>query len=195
MPWIALGIVVAEVALVLLSWMLSVFIPDIGNRSLLGDEGIRWLLGRHVEILAAPTLVHIILISIGWGCLYHSGLWRAITSYRTLTTRERSALIHSAVLGTIYVALILALSIVPRAILLGVDGSIFPSPFSRAIVSITAFGICIMSVAYMILSGKNKIVDTLYDACIKGIKTFAPLLLLYILSAHLIHSIRYVFFV
>ena len=89
-PYIALVLVLAELTLILLSWLLSAAMPNSGVRSMLSGEGIRWFLGHFGTILATPILSWILLAAIALGCLKCCGVFSPSSP---LTYRERRALL------------------------------------------------------------------------------------------------------
>ena len=72
--YIALALLLTEVALLLLSWLLSATMAEEGVRSLLSPEGVRFLLGGFTSFLQKPLLIWLLLLSMAWGCIQGSGL-------------------------------------------------------------------------------------------------------------------------
>ena len=68
-------LVVAELILVLTSWLLSATMTE-GVRSLLSDVGIRWFLGSLTTFIATPWLVRLLLLAMAGGCFWQSGVFR-----------------------------------------------------------------------------------------------------------------------
>ncbi|MDO4934740.1 MAG: ABC transporter substrate-binding protein, partial [Prevotella sp.] len=60
---LALSLAVLQLCLLPASWMLSVLLPESGVRSLLGSEGVRWMLGRFTDMLAGRPLSCLLLLS------------------------------------------------------------------------------------------------------------------------------------
>ena len=56
-------LLIAQVLLVLVSWLLSASMTE-GVHSLLSSEGIRWFVGQYVNMLASPLLVWLLLLSM-----------------------------------------------------------------------------------------------------------------------------------
>ena len=67
-------LILAQIVLVLASWLITAAMPDVFPRSLLSPEGIRWFFGTFTANLQSPWLVWLLLISIAWGTLRASGL-------------------------------------------------------------------------------------------------------------------------
>ena len=187
-------IVIAEVALILLSWILSAVGVE-GVRSLLSGEGVRWFVGDFARMVASPLLVWVILLMMAIGTFLRSGLtslWHECRS-RMMSYRDRTAFRVSLVLLVAYIAAILLLTVAPHAVLLSVSGSLFPSPFSRNIIPIVAFGLTFVSIAFGMVSGRMQSLSDILDALSYGIRKSAPLLVLYIFCIQFYQSLRFVF--
>ena len=193
---ITLALLLAQVALMLVSWLLSASMTG-GVRSLLSSEGIRWFIGQYVDILASPVLVWLLLLSLAWGCLSGCGLSDRFHKDRRSTLflryREQAALRFSLIVLTLYVVVILSLTMIPHAILLSSTGRLFPSAFSRALVPILSLGIILFSATYGWIGGVFKSLSDVIDSLSLGIGRAAPLFILYILFVQLYESLRFVF--
>lgn len=169
-----------EVLLFLLSWFVSVIMPQLGINSLLTEEGIRWIF-RHAESsLLSPALVWLLFGAIAWGSVRGLKKWSRIAAYATILS------------AIIYILVIAFLAFVPSAPLLNVTGSLFPSAFSQSLSAILCVGVCICSYVYGLVSGEYSDAIVLFESIIKGIADFSPLLLFYILATHLITEITYI---
>ncbi len=193
--FLALSVLVlflAELVLILLSWILSATGME-GVRSLLSNEGIRWFVGGFTDIVDSTLLVWLIILLIALGAFQKSGLPSLIHSNNQITYREKTALRVSIALFVVYVAVILLLTAIPHAILLSATGSLFPSPFSRSIIPFTAFGISLVSVVYGMMSGRLIAHTDVLDALSYGIGRGAPVFVLYILLIQFVRSMWFVF--
>ena len=187
-------LLIAELALILLSWILSAAGVE-GVRSLLSGEGVRWFVGDFTRTMASPLLAWLILLMIAVGTFLRSGLsslWHERRP-RIISYRDRTAFRVSLVLLVAYVAAILLLTVVPHAVLLSASGSLFPSPFSRSLIPFVAFGITLVSIAFGLISGRMQSLSDILAALTYGIQRFAPLLILYIFCIQLYQSLRFVF--
>lgn len=178
---------VAELLLVILSWLLSATRLD-GVRSLISSEGIRWFVGEFTNTLASPLLVWLLLVLVALGCLQRSGLTSRGRGYR-----DRVALRVSLSFMIIYVVIICLLTLMPHAILLSVTGSLFPSAFSRALVPIICFGIGVLSISFGMVSGRLHTLTDILDALTFGLQQGAPLIILYIMFFQFYASLLFVF--
>ena len=184
---IASVLLCAEALLIILSWILSTTMTE-GIRSLLSSEGIRWFFGSFTSVIASPMLVWLLLALIAIGSLQKSGLTTWQRNYR-----DRLALRVATVSLLIYLGLIALLTFPPHAILLSATGNLFPSAFSRSLVPIIAFGICVLSITYGVVSGRLKSLSSVIHSLSYGIEKGAVLLVLYILLIQFYESLRFVF--
>lgn len=191
--YFALTLCVIEVCLILASWVLSVLFPDCGVRSLLGSEGIRWFLGRFADMLSGKPLAWLLLLSIAFGSIRESGLCHIFRHGVRLHYRERIARCFVVGLFFVWLVLFVGLAFIPNAVLLSATGGLFPSPFSASFVPVVAFGLCLMSVVYGIVSGRFRSVADGYKSLFTGIGIAAPLFLYYILLIQLYYSAMFVF--
>ena len=209
---VALILVVAELLLVILSWLLSATRLE-GVRSLLSSEGVRWFFGSFTEMVASPLLVWLLLGLCAWGCLQRSGLltfspfhfftsspFHLFTSspfhfftFSPLAYRDKIAMRVSLVFLVLYLVVIALLTLTPHAILLSATGSLFPSAFSRSLVPIVCFGLCLVSLVFGLISGRLHGLADILEALSTGIAQGAPLIIIYLFAIQLYESLRFVF--
>ena len=183
----------AEALLVLLSWILSATMTE-HVHSLLSSEGIRWFFGSFSAMLASPWLVWLLLLAMAGGCLWQSGILLPLTSHPSLLTyRHRMALRTTVGIVVLYVLAILALTVVPHAVLLSATGQLFPSPFSRALVPIVSFGVLLASAVYGWASGRFSSFADVIASLAYGIQQAAPLFILYVVAVQFYASLKFVF--
>ena len=159
-----------------------------GVRSLLSSEGIRWFIGEFTSILASPLLVWLFLILIAIGCVRSSGLSLRVRGYR-----DQVALRVALAFLIIYVGILCLLTLMPHAILLSATGELFPSAFSRALVPIVCFGLCLVSLTFGLIAGRLRSLADILEALSTGLRDGAPLLIIYILFIQFYASLRFVF--
>ena len=188
LPYMALSLFLLQLLLMLVSWLLSAAFPMSGVRSLLSSEGLRWFLGQFTNILSTPLLVSIVLLSMAYGVAYRCWHPRGVVS----DYRQRSARIITLLLLAVLVAAVLLLTAVPHAVLLSITGSLWPSPFSRSLIPIVAFGITLLAGVYGVVAGRFNHLADLYDALVYGLRTGAPLLLFYVLLIQIYESLCFV---
>ena len=190
--WLCLVTVIAETLLVILSWLLSAMRVE-GVRSLLSSEGIRWFFSSFNDLIASPVLVGLLVLMCALGCLQKSRVTTIFGGKKSINFRDRLALYVALAFLLIYVVIIILLTLMPHAILLSATGHLFPSAFSRSMVPIIAFGICIFSVAFGLMAGVMQNLSDILQALSFGIAKGAPLLVFYLFAVQLVGCLRFVF--
>ena len=179
----------AQIVLVLLSWLITAAMPEAFPRSMLSPEGIRWFFGSFTENMESPWLVGLLLICIAWGTLQTSGL---LHFDRTIY-RHRNALRLVLIELVLFVSVILLLTVVPHAILLNVMGGIEASSFSRSILPYICFAVIVMSLSFGAVSNRLQGIEAMGESLSEGIRMAAPYFVIYILANQLYSSIEYLF--
>ena len=190
--WLCLVTFIAETLLVILSWLLSAMRVE-GVRSLLSSEGIRWFFSSFNDLIASPVLVGLLVLMCALGCLQKSRVTTIFGGKKSINFRDRLALYVALAFLLIYVIIIILLTLMPHAILLSATGHLFPSAFSRSLVPIIAFGICIFSVAFGLMAGVMQNLSDILQALSFGIAKGAPLLVFYLFAVQLVGCLRFVF--
>jgi len=185
---LVVALAVAEVLLVLLSWFLSATLVD-DVRPLLSEEGARWFFAHFTDSLNRPLLVWMILAAMAGGTLWRSGLLsRQAQQRRALGLRVALSLL------VVCVAVVLLLTVWPHALLLSATGSLWQSPFSRALVPVVAFVVIVCSMAFGLTV---RTFTNMADVCrsfVDGLCRVAPLVVVYVMAMQFYESMRYVFF-
>ena len=189
MAYIALALIVAQVLLVLTSWLITAAMPEVFDHSLLSAEGIRWFFGRFQNNLASPLLVWLLLASIALGALQKSGL----SHFDVSEYRQRIAMRLVVFELVIFLAIIMALTLVPHAILLNVMGGLYPSSFSMSIVPYICFVVMFVSVSFGVMSGKLKGMESVFGALTVGISRMSPIFVIYVLAMQFYYSLMFLF--
>ena len=187
LPHIAFLLFAAQLLLMLVSWLLAAAIPTSGVRSLLSSEGLRWLLGHFSDMLGTPVLLCLLLLLMAYGSLKGCGILHFKSSYR-----EHRALVIMLLLLVVYVGAIVLLVMIPHAVLLSATGSLWPSPFSAAIVPLLAFGITLLSAVYGYVADSYRNMSDVYQSLIDGIREGSPWLLFYVLLGQLYYSLLFI---
>jgi len=186
--WGALILIIAQWLLVILSWLISVTNGD-GVRSLLSSEGIRWFIGNFTDLLASPLLVWFLLLLSAFGCFQKSGI---VSCHKPMSYRERIALRVALAFLLIYIVVIGLLTLAPHAILLSATGHLFPSAFSRSIIPLFAFGVCLFSITFGLMSGRLHSMTDILHALSFGIAKGSTLVILLMLALQFYESLMFV---
>ncbi len=187
LPHLAVALLIIQLLIMFVSWLLSAAFPMSELRSLLSSEGLRWFFGQFSTFLARPSLIGLLLLTMAWGVLRHSGVLTYRASYR-----ESRARMMTLLLLIVYISVVLLMTIVPHAVLLSATGHLWPSPFSRSVVPIIAFSVLSLSAFYGTIAGYYDAIVDVYNAILYGIRQGAPLLLFYILLMQIVESLRFV---
>ncbi len=186
--WGALILIIGQWMLVILSWLISAT-QSVGVRSLLSSEGIRWFIGNFTDLLASPWLVWLLLLLSAFGCFQKSGL---TSCARPMGYRERTAMRVALVFLLLYLVVIGLLTLMPHAILLSATGYLFPSAFSRSIIPLFCFGVCLFSITFGFMSGRLQSMSDILHALCAGIAQGAPLVILLMLAIQFCESLLFV---
>ena len=188
--WVATVLVVGELLLVFLSWLLSATMTE-GVRSLLSGEGIRWMASHITQMLLSPLLAWMILCAMSAGCLVRSGLLQTLRHRESY--RHRLAFRITVVVLIVRAGVLLLLTAVPHAVLLSATGSLWPSPFSDALIPALALVLFLLSMCYGVIAHSFTSVADITDSLAWGLSKAAPLILLYVLGIQFFASVRFVF--
>ena len=184
---VTVALVVAWCLLVLLSWLLSATMVE-GVRSMLTGEAIRWFLGHAVDVVCQPLLAWLLMGGMAWGCLSRS---RLLASDDYNLHRKAGLRVASVVL--LCVGGLLLFTALPHGVLLSATGTLWPSPFSRALVPMASFAVSLCAICYGLVVRSFTRVADIVQALIAGLADVAPLLLIYLLASPFYASLRYVF--
>lgn len=185
--YFGLGLCVAQIGLMLASWLLTAAWPEDYAHSLLSAEGIRWFLGRFQDNLASPVLVWLLVCSIAYGAYRKSG----IRKFDHTEYRQRFAMGVANFELALLILVMLALTLLPHAILLNVMGALVPSSFTKCIIPYCAFSVTVICCSFGLVSGRIRGVEGVFRSMTSGIAHFAPCFALYVFAAQLFHSILY----
>lgn len=193
---VAVILIIIEVALVIVTWLINAAKPEVPVRSLLSQEGVRWLLGSIIDNLTNSILVGIILLNMAFGTLKGSGLVvgiRDIMLRKEPDYRRMFALRVVLMEGIVFLLLLFLLTAMPHAVLLSVTGRLFPSSFSASIVPVLSFIVIVLSLSYGAISGRIRNISEAYSVVAEGQKWLLWILPLYILLVEVIYSFIYIF--
>ena len=206
--YIVLVLLVAQLALILLSWLVTAAFPELPMRSVLSSEGIRWFFGSFVSNQLSPLLIYFIMAVMAVGACVRSRLYDALretlsNTRSSLTTssnhqhkvhyREKVGLRIALVEFIVYVIIMVLLTAIHHAILLSVTGQLFPSSFSSSFIPSLSLIIIIMSLTYGVASGTIDSVAKMHKVLVGGLEVGSRLVPTYVVGIQLYMSIRYVF--
>lgn len=205
--WTVLVLVTAQLALILLSWLITAAFPELPIRSLLSSEGVRWFFGSFTANQLTPLLAWFITAAMAVGACVRSRLWATFCTkmsgllHRRDSTDGRQGLHYRERIGLrlalaefmVYVVIMLLLTVVPHAILLSVTGELFPSAFSSSLIPSLSFVLIVMSLSYGVASGTVDSVARMHRVLVGGLEAGARIVPAYVIGVQLYMSLLYVF--
>ena len=196
---VAIILLLMQTLLALFSWVAESVFPQLGLRSLLSGDGIRWTLGHFSNHVSTPLLLWVILVASGVEVMKESGLWQLLCMLLSrkvrrsqLSYRERFAFQMVIVIILVSLAVVFLLTCLPEAVLLSVTGSLLDGIFLSSLVPLLFIIVCAMSLVYGYFGGKTPTTDSMFASLHKGISDAAPLILLYVMAAVLWYSFIFV---
>lgn len=195
--WTTLSLALAQIALVLVSWLATAAMPEQPYHSLLSVSGVRWFFGSFTANMLSPWLVYIVLMTIAWGSVYAGGLWRAAAMMVSgrgaqVTSQQSFALKGSIFLLALEAGVMVLLTALPHAVLVSITGDLFPSAFSSSIIPTITFMLTSVGVVFGLLSGRIRSVYDVGQCMCAGSRLLLPVLLLYLFAMLFFHSFCYV---
>lgn len=151
MKKIAYIICLINLALLLLvpltAWLLSVLNFDVVN--LVSEEGIRWLFSHGGKALLSYQLTMVVFLLSAVGVLQESGLAKDIASKHL---HKRAFYVSSAFFSICFILLLLP-TVIPQNALLGVTGSLLPSPWMMGFPLALCLNVIVSGIIYASIKG------------------------------------------
>lgn len=193
---VCLVLLVLQLAVFLMSWIVSTINPDLPVRSLLGGEGIRWFFGHFLTIVGDYGAAWLILILIACGAVAASRILPTIRSWikkEPLSYRQKYALRCSFIALLLFIAVIIVLTCTKEAVLVSASGTLFPSSFSKAIVPVVAFILTALAVLFGSLSAQFRHIGEVFHALYVGPQRGAALFVVYVFACQFFASLAWAF--
>lgn len=205
--YLVLVLLIAQMTLILLSWLITAAFPELPMRSMLSSEGIRWFFGSFVSNQLSPLLIYFIMSVMAAGAFVRSRLYATLramlsnmrhnltssSNHFKILYREKVGLRIALVEFVVYVIVMLLLTAIPHAILLSVTGQLFPSSFSSSFIPSLSLIIIVMSLSYGVASGTIDSVAKMHKVLVGGLEIGSRLVPTYLIGIQLYMSIKYVF--
>lgn len=125
------------------------------------DDLIRHIWMHGTARVASPLLTHALMILIAIGSIIHSRLFRH---------RDIDAIWTSIVVATICIISLILLAVLPSSPLIGVTGSLYPSPWVDGLIPALCTSAVVISITFGLVSGKINTLRTLLDNLTYGIQ-------------------------
>ena len=136
----------------LLSWTGSIYEWE-GVRSLLSDEGLRWLLRTLLDdYILSPVFQAVVCLFFGGGLFLHSGLGNAchrmVSGTRKFSRKEKRGMGLAAVTFLVYVGLCVLLAFGPWNTVRSAIGTLSDSPLADGFWGVCSLGVALPSIVY-----------------------------------------------
>ena len=190
---LALALGVLQLVAVLGSWIFKAVNPELPIRSLLSAEGIRWMVGSIGDNLAGRGLVWLLLGSMAYGSVRFCGILDVPRKWKSMSFWDHFGLMVALAELVVIVVLVLLLTILPHAVLLGVSGNLFPSSCSKSLFSMVGLLVCLICVSFGVVSSRLRSLEEVCDCLVGGIADTLPLWLIYVLGIELYASLQFIF--
>ena len=188
-------------AVMLISWMGSVYAmrgiernSDIVLRSLLDSQGIRWLISNSVTAISAAPVGNAILLLSAIGLVCKSGLWRAIcrlSGKDALSYKERVGLAVALIVMALFAGLVVIGLCFGDRVLLGLTGTLLPSPLADGIMLMLFLLAGLPSVVYGFATGIFRNADSVIGALLWLAPYMASFLITMLVASQLLAAIDY----
>ena len=205
--YIVLVLLIAQLALILLSWLLTAAFPELPMRSMLSSEGIRWFFGSFVSNQLHHCLSLYMAVMAAGACIrsrLYTALRAMLSNVRSspnkfhkqslqIHYREKAGLRVALVEFIAYVIIMILLTAVPHAISPECDRTAIPQflllEFHPLIITdhhhhVTTYGVA---------SGTIDSVAKMHKILVGGLEVGSRLVPTYLIGIQLYMSIRYVF--
>ncbi len=183
---------VAQVLVILFSWIASVLMPELGLNSLLNGSGIRWLLSTYSDNLSSGWFICFLLASMSLGTFFWSGLPQKIISFNKCTYNEKFGTLVFFFGNIVALIVCAVLAFWPDSPLLNVSGELFPGPYLKAVLLILGSSIFVGSVSFALLCNKLERYEDSEQILIYGIQKVVPLVVIYFLLKELVAMMQFV---
>ncbi len=178
-------LLLASSLLPLLSWMMSAF--GVPCRSLLSEEGWRWLCLHYTDALFSPWVCAFCALLVAMGAMLRSGQLKGTASVSV------GASVISGLFGIVCLGLLIFAGTYSHSPLLSITGGLFPSPYIQGFPFMLALLLLSQALLYAFLTRQ---IRSLQDFCAfftYGISHFAQYIVIAMLLSALVCSVEYVF--
>ncbi len=191
---VVVALAVAQLLVILISWVVSVLFPTLEVNSLLGGEGLRWLLSSYEKNTNTPLLFYLLLTCFAIGSLFSSGVAHRLLHITSCNRDERWGITLFLVIVFVAVVLCVVYALYPLSFLLSVNGTIYPGPYLPAALIALSMAIVLGSFLYITITVPfHSMASRLMRMMTIGLVTVVPLVIIYFQTMELICSILYVF--
>ena len=192
-------LIIAQIAVIIVPWIIDAIMPDMRLQSLLSGSGLRWMIGQSANHLFHPMLSWLLMVACALGVFCKSDLYATLRNligrkehFTNLSYKRKFALYMSLILLLLCVSVVIIILFLPGAILQNVSGKLTTDVLLRVSCPVICFVIVIVSATYGIFCGTFSKGEKIYLSLVWGLRQVLPYLILYMFCAELWASIRFV---
>ncbi len=191
---VVVALAVCQLLVVLFSWVASVLFPSLEVNSLLGSEGLRWLLSSYEKNTNTSLFFYLLFVCFSMGVFFSSGVARKLLNIHTCNRDERWGISLFLAILLVAVVLCVVFAVYPHSFLLSVDGSIYPGPYLPAALIVVLMAIVFGSFLYVTITAPSlTMTHQLSHLLTIGLTVAVPFIIIYYEIMELVCSILFIF--
>lgn len=186
------------ILVIVVSWIGSIMeIGRVGSndelalRSVLGVPGLRWAVRTAASCLGKAPVGNALMLFMAVGAGRGSGLFRALSRFRSLSPKESTAFYISMVVLALFVCLIVLGVFAGSHLLLGITGTLKGSPLYDGFMFLVMLGIGLPSLVYGLSTETFRTAQDCVDAFCTILSPFAHFLVTMLVAAQLLQTLEY----
>lgn len=186
------------ILVIVVSWIGSIMeIGRVGGndelalRSVLGVPGLRWAVRTAASCLGNAPVGNALMLFMAIGAGRGSGLFRALSRFRSLSPKESTAFYISMVVLALFVCLIVLGVFAGSHLLLGITGTLKGSPLYDGFMFLVMLGIGLPSLVYGLSTETFRTAQDCVDAFCTILSPFAHFLVTMLVGAQLLQTLEY----
>ena len=185
LSYLILLLIVVSFMLPVSSWMLSALGFDC--RSLLSEEGWRWLFYNVPLVFVNKWSVLCLSIIIALGSVIRSGI------LYPKKKKDFNALYLVLIVMAFLVTVLLISALHPHSPLLSITGEIKNSPYIQGLPTVVIWCVIFLSSLYAVQSQRIKTIEDFSDLFTYGIRRFSSIIVIAIFLSFIISCLTYIF--
>ena len=164
---------------------------ELALRSVLGVPGLRWAVRTAASCLGNAPVGNALMLFMAIGAGRGSGLFRALSRFRSLSPKESTAFYISMVVLALFVCLIVLGVFAGSHLLLGITGTLKGSPLYDGFMFLVMLGIGLPSLVYGLSTETFRTAQDCVDAFCTILSPFAHFLVTMLVAAQLLQTLEY----
>lgn len=164
---------------------------ELALRSVLGVPGLRWAVRTAASCLGNAPVGNALMLFMAIGAGRGSGLFRALSRFRSLSPKESTAFYISMVVLAIFIFLIVLGVYAGSHLLLGITGTLKGSPLYDGFMFLFMLAVCLPSLVYGLSTETFRTAQDCVNAFCTILPPFAHFLVTMLVAAQLLQTLEY----